>query len=44
MKYFTFACYHDTGTCRMGPRDDKQAVVDPRLKVYGVKVEMTFKD
>ncbi|KAJ8985246.1 hypothetical protein NQ317_018276 [Molorchus minor] len=29
--------YHPTSTCRMGPKDDGAAVVDPRLRVHGVK-------
>ena len=29
--------YHPVGTCKMGPKTDSQAVVDPRLKVYGIK-------
>ncbi|XP_039313565.1 glucose dehydrogenase [FAD, quinone] isoform X1 [Solenopsis invicta] len=29
--------YHFTGTCKMGPRGDPTAVVDPRLKVIGVE-------
>ncbi|XP_011861343.1 PREDICTED: glucose dehydrogenase [FAD, quinone]-like [Vollenhovia emeryi] len=29
--------YHFSGTCKMGPRGDPTAVVDPRLKVIGVK-------
>lgn len=36
MKHFTFTIYHPTGTCKMGPSDDPDAVVDPRLRVYGV--------
>nr|AQS60669.1 glucose dehydrogenase acceptor [Sogatella furcifera] len=30
-------CYHPVGTCKMGPSSDKQAVVDARLRVHGVK-------
>lgn len=29
--------YHPVGTCKMGPKNDKTAVVDARLKVYGIK-------
>ncbi|KAJ8958492.1 hypothetical protein NQ318_002286 [Aromia moschata] len=36
-KHFTFTIYHYSGTCKMGPSSDKRAVVDPRLRVYGVK-------
>lgn len=28
--------YHPVGTCKMGPKDDSSAVVDARLRVYGV--------
>lgn len=35
MRHFTFTIYHPTGTCKMGV--DANAVVDPRLKVHGVK-------
>jgi len=36
-RHFSFTIYHLSGTCKMGPADDKKAVVDPRLRVYGVK-------
>lgn len=36
-EYFTFTIYHQSGTCKMGPQNDKKAVVDPRLRVYGIR-------
>jgi len=33
----TTTVWHPTGTCRMGKIDDKTAIVDPTLKVKGVK-------
>lgn len=34
---YTSTIYHPVGTCKMGPAWDKEAVVDPRLRVYGIK-------
>lgn len=28
--------YHASGTCKMGPQDDLEAVVDPQLRVHGL--------
>lgn len=36
-RHFTFTIYHQSGTCKMGPKTDKMAVVDPRLRVHGIK-------
>jgi len=35
-KHLTFSIYHLSGTCKMGPASDKEAVVDPRLRVNGI--------
>ncbi|EFN84163.1 Glucose dehydrogenase [acceptor] [Harpegnathos saltator] len=32
-----YTIYHFSGTCKMGPKGDPTAVVDPRLKVNGVQ-------
>ena len=37
IRHFTFTIYHPAGTCKMGPVSDPDAVVDPRLRVYGVQ-------
>ncbi|MGH8434871.1 MAG: choline dehydrogenase [Pseudomonas sp.] len=29
--------YHASGTCKMGPSDDPEAVVDPQLRVHGLQ-------
>ncbi|KAJ8682938.1 hypothetical protein QAD02_018730 [Eretmocerus hayati] len=34
---YTNTLYHPVGTCKMGPKYDPGAVVDSKLKVYGVK-------
>lgn len=37
LKHMVTTSYHPAGTCKMGPADDTTAVVDPTLKVIGVK-------
>ncbi|KAI4454887.1 glucose-methanol-choline gmc oxidoreductase [Holotrichia oblita] len=37
IRHFTFTIYHPTSTNKMGPSSDPDAVVDPRLRVYGIK-------
>lgn len=34
---YTSTLYHPAGTCRMGPANDTRSVVDPQLRVIGVK-------
>jgi choline dehydrogenase len=34
---YTQTVFHPAGTCKMGPSNDTGAVVDPQLRVYGVK-------
>jgi len=36
-KQTSIAIWHLSGTCKMGPKSDPDAVVNSRLKVYGVK-------
>lgn len=36
LRYYTTTEYHPVGTCKMGPKEDKDAVVDSRLRVYGI--------
>lgn len=36
-RQFSQTIYHPTSTCKMGPKDDDTAVVDARLKVYGIQ-------
>ncbi|KAK9501339.1 hypothetical protein O3M35_012075 [Rhynocoris fuscipes] len=36
-KYLTVTNYHQCGTCKMGPAGDPTAVVDPKLRVHGIK-------
>lgn len=37
IRHYTMTIYHMSGSVKMGPTSDPWAVVDPRLKVYGVK-------
>jgi len=36
IKHLTMSIFHVSGTCQMGPVTDRHAVVDPRLRVYGI--------
>ncbi|XP_024867342.1 glucose dehydrogenase [FAD, quinone]-like [Temnothorax curvispinosus] len=37
IRILSMTLYHTCGTCKMGPRGDPTAVVDPRLKVIGIE-------
>ncbi|XP_046684809.1 glucose dehydrogenase [FAD, quinone]-like isoform X2 [Homalodisca vitripennis] len=37
MRHLISTTYHQSGTCKMGPLHDSGAVVDPTLKVRGIK-------
>ncbi|CAB0043384.1 unnamed protein product [Trichogramma brassicae] len=37
IRQYTMTIYHMSGTAKMGPSWDREAVVDPQLRVYGVK-------
>lgn len=37
IRTFCVSLHHQVGTCKMGPSSDPTAIVDPELKVYGVK-------
>ncbi|GAB0089550.1 hypothetical protein DMENIID0001_041150 [Sergentomyia squamirostris] len=37
IRHLTSSAFHPVGTCKMGPDSDPDSVVDPRLKVRGVK-------
>lgn len=33
---YTTTIFHPVGTCKMGPKEDESAVVDPELRVHGI--------
>ncbi|XP_069679706.1 glucose dehydrogenase [FAD, quinone]-like [Periplaneta americana] len=37
LRHIGVTLFHPSGTCKMGPKSDPNAVVSPELKVYGVK-------
>ncbi|KAJ8958478.1 hypothetical protein NQ318_002271 [Aromia moschata] len=37
LRQMTSTIFHPVGTCKMGPKNDGTAVVDPRLRVHGVR-------
>lgn len=36
IRQYTMTIYHMSGSCKMGPPNDPGAVVDPKLRVYGI--------
>lgn len=36
-KNYTRPDHHPAGTCKMGPKSDRTSVVDPQLRVHGIK-------
>ena len=37
MREYTNSIYHPVVTCKMGPKEDFDAVVNPRLRVHGLQ-------
>lgn len=37
VRHYSVTIYHPVGTCKMGPYWDQTAVVDPQLRVYGIR-------
>ncbi|XP_046414122.1 glucose dehydrogenase [FAD, quinone]-like [Neodiprion fabricii] len=37
IRHISMTIYHPVGTAKMGPRSDRNSVVDPALRVHGVK-------
>jgi len=42
IRTMSYTIYHYSGTCKMGPRKDPTAIVDPELKVFSLKIHKTF--
>ncbi|KAF2903276.1 hypothetical protein ILUMI_02912 [Ignelater luminosus] len=37
LRYISATLHHQVSTCKMGPSDDPEAVVDNKLRVYGIR-------